>query len=122
MKKSLRKRKFNSGKIYLIVITLFFSYHIITYLLENVLLINYGICRKAVITNNESTWSSRFTQQCLMYEFKCNGKSYWGNSLIDASDKSKIGDSICIVFLKSYPRYNRSVSFFDKGEIKCDCR
>ncbi len=122
MKKSLRKKKWDSVHTYLLLICLFLVYVFGGYALENILLIHYGICKKAVITDNTSTWSSRFTQQCLMYEFEYEGKTYWGNSLIDASDASKVGDSICIVYLKSYPRFNRSVSFFDKGEIKCDCK
>ena len=118
----MRPHKINSGKVYLYCFLLFLTCIFGNYFLENILLVNYGICRKAVLTSNYSTWSSRYTQKCLMYEFEYEGKTYWGNSLIDASEESKVGDSICIVYLKSYPRYNRSVSFFDKGEIKCDCK
>lgn len=121
MRKSKQNQhKLNMGKIYIISFLLFILYVFGGYFAKNILLINYGMCKRAVMTNNKSTWTSRFSQQNLMYEFECDGKLYRGNSLIN--DESRVGDSICIVYLGSFPNINRSVSFFDEGDIKCNCR
>jgi hypothetical protein len=33
----------------------------------------------------------------------------------------RIGDSICVVYLKWFPRVNRPERYFDSGEVKCNC-
>jgi len=56
----------------------------------------------------------------LGYKFLINGKEYDG--LVVEDKVLKIGDSICVVYIKSFPKINRPLTYFDSGEIKCDCK
>ena len=95
-------------------------YAIIGTLVKVELLKGYGKCRKAIITSDLSSYAHRYTKAYLMYEFNSSGKIYNGNSLIN--DTSKIGDSICIIYFEAIPSINRPITYFDEGEIKCNCK
>ena len=116
MKKT--RKKITRGKIIFIISIIFVCYVFVRYAIEVQLLEHYGICKKGIITNIRLT--SLHTSPDLMYKFEYRGKIYEGPSLTD--DESHIGDSICIVFLESYPSIRRPITFFDYGEIKCNCR
>lgn len=79
-----------------------------------------GKWTKAVLKHELVTYFNRQHYARIMYEFTYKGKKYEGNSLED--DLSTIGDSICVVYLESFPSVNRPVKYFDKGEIKCSCK
>jgi hypothetical protein len=89
--------------------------------IANFVVKHFGICKKALITSDLSTWSSRYTNMNYLYEFSYKGKVYCGNSLIH-DDPSKVGDSICVVFLEFYPRINRPLSYFKDGDVHCKCK
>jgi hypothetical protein len=92
----------------IIAIILYFSKPAI----ENFFLKRKGICSKAVLTNNKV--GIRYHKSTLVYEFNINSLKYTGNSNID--DWSKVGDSICIVYLYDLPSINAPKSYF-KGLI-----
>jgi hypothetical protein len=116
MKKT--KGKITRGKIIFIICIIFTCYVLIRYFIEVQLLIHYGICKKGIITNIRLT--SPHTKPDLMYRFEYKGETYEWPALTD--DESKIGDSICIVFLESYPSIQRPITFFDYGDTKCNCK
>lgn len=76
-----------------------------------------GICAKAVLINEQNRLRSQ--KATLLYEFAVNGKSYDGNSLEE--DLTKVGDSVCIVFLEAFPSINKPLKYFEDGKIKCNC-
>ena len=83
----------------------------------NIALKNFGKCTKGVL-KNEIVYV-RYHKNTLYYEFTYENKIYKGNSLEE--DLTKIGDSVCIVYLESFPNVNKPIKYFTKGEIKCDC-
>ncbi len=100
-----------------IILCLWVVYLILITVIGNLLLKNSGRCIKGVLLKQQSRTSNH--KPDLYYEFAYNGKAYKGNS--QEEDLSKVGDSVCIVYLKSFPSINRAVKYFDTGEIKCDC-
>lgn len=117
-KGKITKEKITSGKILFYVCIIFISYVFIRYFIEVQLLKHYGICKKGIITDVRLT--SRYTTPSLEYKFDYKGETYKWPALTD--DENQIGDSICIVFLESYPNIQRPLSFFDYGETKCNCK
>lgn len=107
-------------KVIFIIAVIYLLYAIIGTLVKVELLKGYGKCRKAIITSDLSSFAHRYTKAHLMYEFNYCGKTYSGNSLIN--DTSKIGDSICIVYFETFPSVNRPITYFNEGEIKCNCK
>ncbi len=103
------------GALYLLL------YATVGVFIETQLLKHYGVCTKGVITSDLSVWTKRYTNMDYLYEFYFEGKIYRGNSLIH-DDPSKIGDSICVVFLESYPRINHPLTYFHEGHTKCNCK
>jgi hypothetical protein len=82
------------------------------------ILIKYqGLCVKAIITDTEV--GGRGSDPTLLYTFNLNGQSYHGLSLI--KDKKRIGDTICVGYLKGIPSMNRPLIFYD-NPINCNCR
>jgi hypothetical protein len=121
MKKTIGKKEknnFTSGKIFFYICIIFICYVFIRYVVEIQLLKHYGICKKGIIT--EERFTSRYTNPSLMYRFKYKGEIFEGLSLTD--NEKLIGDSICIVFLESYPSIRRPITFFDYNETKCNCK
>ena len=74
-------------------------------------------CIKALLITKTSR--VRYAKATLYYRFILGNETYEGNSLVE--DLSKVGDSVCIVYLESLPSINRPISYFKKGEIKCNC-
>jgi hypothetical protein len=60
------------------------------------------------------------TRPSFKYYFVYKNKEYTG--LVVKDDVLKIGDSICVIYLEKFPSVNRPLSYFDSGEIKCDCK
>jgi hypothetical protein len=107
-------------EIFFILCVLFIAYAILGTIVKVSLLKNKGKCIKGVLIPELSSFAHRFTKAALIYEFTYEGKIYSGNSLEE--DESKIGDSVCVVYLPSFPSINRPVIYFDPGEIKCECK
>jgi hypothetical protein len=84
--------------------------------IEDVFLKYNGNCTKGVLTSDSVRL--KYHKADLLYRFMLNGKVYTGNSLI--SDRTKINDSLCVVFLKSFPSVNRPIKYFEKFS-KCSC-
>ena len=78
----------------------------------NILLENYGIKTRAVVTNVVNG-TGRFHRACYLYEFMIGGECYTGNSLIDKSEKDRVGDSIDVLYLDFWPSTTRPTSFFE---------
>jgi len=75
-----------------------------------------GKCGKGILINKRIY--TRTTIH-LTYAFYLDGRTYTGNS--QEGDISKVGDSVCIVYLSYFPGINRALKYFDEGEIKCNC-
>ncbi|MBD1364842.1 hypothetical protein IDJ77_13555 [Mucilaginibacter sp. ZT4R22] len=84
---------------------------------EDFFLKSFGICANASITN-EST-RVRYQMADYKYQFSVAGRAFTGNSLV--TDANKIGDTVCVVYLKVYPSVSRRVIYFNnfKG---CTCK
>ncbi|HEV8269993.1 MAG TPA: hypothetical protein VGQ04_01740 [Chitinophagaceae bacterium] len=76
-----------------------------------------GKCKVAFLIDDISKIKSQ--KATLIYEFTIGNKKYKGNSLEE--DLTKVGDSVCIVYLESFPSINKPLKYFDIGEIKCNC-
>jgi hypothetical protein len=113
-------REKTNNKLVILFFAAFFSW--IIYLagstfIENHLLKNEGKCGKAILTN--FVIHAHNLQRTLQYEFTYKGKTYTGDSLED--DLTKAGDSVCIIYLESYPGMNRAVKYFDGDKLPCNC-
>ena len=104
--------------LFFIVIVTWLSYILLRTTIGNIALKNFGKCTVSVL-KNEIVYV-RYHKNTLYYEFNYENKIYKGNSLEE--DLTKVGDSVCVVYLESFPGINRPVKYFDKGEIKCDCK
>ena len=117
-KGKITKEKITRGKIIFYICIVIVCYVFIRSFVEVQLLEHYGICKKGIITSKRIT--SRHSRPYLLYKFEYKGETYKGNSLTD--DENKIWDSICIVFLESYPSIHRPLDYFDYGDTKCNCK
>lgn len=77
------------------------------------LLSKFGKTCKGTITS--SARSVKYVKPTFLYQFIIDAHSYEGNSMMQ--DSSKIGNSICIVYLPLIPSINRP-AFFLKKECK----
>ena len=104
----------------------FFTWIIVIYaisivlwtLFGNYLLKKNGNCTNAILINEQI--DAQASKPTLVYEFVINGKNYKRNSLVD--DLSKVGDSVCIIYLVGCPSINRPLKYFELGEITCSCK
>ena len=117
-KGKITKEKITSGKIIFYICIIFVCYVFTRNFIEIQLLKHYGICKKGIITDVRLT--SPHSKPDLMYKFEYKGEIYKGHSSTD--DENQIWDSICIVFLESYPSIQRPLNNFDYGETKCNCK
>lgn len=76
-----------------------------------------GVCAKAILINEQNRVRSQ--KATLLYEFNVNGKYYKGNSLEE--NLTRVGDSIYVVYLESFPSINKPLKYFEVGKIKCNC-
>lgn len=111
--------KRNIGKVLFIACILYIMYAILGTMIKVSFLKKDGKCIKGVLIPEMTSFTHRYTKASLVYKFTIGGKDYTGNSL--EKDTSKVGDSVCVVYLPSIPSINRPITFFDKGEIKCNC-
>ena len=107
------------GKALIIACVLYIIYAVIGTMVKVSFLKKNGKCIKGVLIPEMTSFTHRYTKASLVYEFTIEGKTYTGNSL--EKNTSKVGDSVCLVYLESFPSINRPLTYFDKGEIKCDC-
>jgi hypothetical protein len=107
------------GQLIFIASVLYIVYAIVGAIVKTSLLKAHGKCIKAVLIPELTSFAHRYTKASLVYEFTYEGKTYSGNSL--EKDVKKIGDTVCVVYLPSFPSITRALSYFDSGEIKCDC-
>lgn len=112
-------------------IRLFIGKIIVIFLILN---ISYGIIRNSVyvpyiLKKNPACIKARIYKDYyagirlgrrMAYSFMYNDIEYSGS--MKEMKNLGIGDSICIVFLKSSPDINRPLSYFDQGKIKCNCK
>lgn len=83
------------AKVILTICILFIGYAILGTIIKVSILKNKGICTKAVLMPELSSFTHRYTNSYLIYQFIIDGKAYKGNSL--ENDLKKIGDSVCIL-------------------------
>ena len=94
------------------------------YLLISSEIINYlvkrnGTCVTGVITTQRI--HGKYHKPYYQYKISVNGAEYTGNSLY--TDESKVGDSICVLYLRSFPSNSRPINFFDADEkVNCNCK
>ena len=112
--------KHSIGKVLIIASILYFIYAVLGTMIKISFLKRNSKCIKGVLIPEMTSFTHRYTNAYLVYEFTIDGKSYTGNSL--EKNTSKVGDSICVVYLESFPSINRPIKYFDKAEIKCDCK
>jgi hypothetical protein len=108
------------GKVLVIACILLFVYAFLSAFIKTAILKRSGICIEAVLISEMSSSTHRYTKASLMYQFTVEGEVYKGNSLVN--DVSKVGDTVCVVYLKSFPSINRPLIFFDKNEVDCNCQ
>ncbi|MBS1600835.1 MAG: hypothetical protein JST75_21625 [Bacteroidetes bacterium] len=112
------KRKI--GKYLFLACVLFIVYALLGTVIKVSLLKAKGKCTKGVLIPELSSFAHRYTKASLVYEFTYEGKTYSGNSL--EKDTSKVGDSVCIVYLPSFPSISRPMTYFNTGDINCSCK
>jgi hypothetical protein len=86
-------------------------------IIGDILLKSKGKCKMAILTNEKNRVRSK--KSTLFYEFYIENRKYNGNSLEE--DLRKVGDSICVVYIKYFPGINRPIKYFNQDEIKCNC-
>ena len=91
-------------------------YGLINVIIANAILKQNGKCIKAVLYGE--TYGGK-TNPSFEYKFSIAGKNYDG--LVVEDRLLKIGDSICVVYLKNFPIINRPLTYFNNKEIKCEC-
>jgi hypothetical protein len=105
------------GKTLAVLAILCGTYYLTSPSIENFLLKRNGACIRGVLTSE--IIRIRYHQGEMEYRVMIDGKSYLGNSL--ESDKNKVGDSVCIVYLESRPSVNRALKYFEDTKPICSC-
>jgi|GEM_PF-477045 len=130
LKRSLNRRRERAkkGKAWLIrsigtafclIVFLYIPYQIVGGIIMNYLVQRNGVCIKGIVTTNVR--HIRYSKPNYLYKISVNGKEYMGNSLY--TDERKVGDTICVLYLKSFPSNNKPINFFDPDErVNCDCK
>ena len=113
----LKKQTSKLGKLVSILIGIVLVYAFINSVVADKLIKRNGKCIKAYIY--KETLGGK-TSPDFGYMFLINSKIYKGLMSID--EIHKIGDSVCVTFYINYPNFNRPVSYFSEGEVKCDCK
>jgi hypothetical protein len=115
-KKTNKNRTSLIGKLVFILCIVILFYGLCNSILGDIILKRNGICTEAYLY--KQTYGGK-TKPSLGYRFLFNSKVYEG--LIDEDRVLKVGDTICIVCLRSFPSINRPLTYFSTGEIKCAC-
>ena len=109
--------KKKNRNILAIIFISFFALFFLKIAIGNFLLKRQGICTKSILTSEVE--KVRNHKPTLVYNFWVNGEKYDGNSNIE--ELNKVGDSICVVYLKWYPNINRPTSYFEE-KSNCNCK
>lgn len=107
------------GRVLVLGSLMYLGYAVLGTMVKDFLIIRSGKCTKGVLIPEVTSVTHRYTTATLLYQFTYNGKVYSGNSL--EKNSSLVGDSICVVFLESFPGINRQMNYFDKKKLHCDC-
>ena len=102
----------------LIIIVAFAVFSISKSVVAEVILPKHGLCIKATLT--KQTIRVKSSKAMLLYSFHLGGELYEGNSL--ETDRTKIGDSICVLYFRQYPGINRPEAFFANKLPTCKCQ
>lgn len=105
------------GYVVIIGLFLFVGYAFLRSIIGDILLKKNGVCTKAVLYME--TYGAK-TGYDLGYKFFIGGKEYDG--LVSERGGLKIGDTICVVYLQSFPGIHKSVGQLGAGSVKCDCK
>ena len=105
------------GKVIVTLCIVILLYAIFNSIVGDFLLKKNPHCIKAQIY--KETLAGK-THPSFGYFFLFDNEKYTG--LMAEDKKLKIGDTICVVFLKTFPSINRPLTYFDSGEIKCNCK
>lgn len=104
-----KKTKNYLQKLTVITVVGYLVYIIALTHVANFLLRHFGTKGRAVFISETSR--VRYHKATLYYVFSHRNNQYTNNSLEE--DLSKVGDSIDIVYLKTFPSINRPVSYFE---------
>lgn len=96
---------------------------VLVYIIRNSVIVPYVLekhptCIKAIIYQDK--YSGGYLGRRIAYSFKYNSKEYTGT--MKEIKNLEIGDSIYIVFLKSFPSINKPLSYFNEEKLKCNCK
>jgi hypothetical protein len=111
------KRKLMVGKIILVLCGLILLYAFANSCIADTLIKRNGNCMNGIIYRE--TLGGK-TSPSFGYRFFVNSKAYEG--LMTEDKMHKVGDSICVVYYVSYPKFNRPVSYFTSDKLKCSCK
>ena len=92
--------------------TIIFIFH---FAIEDFLLRRFGVCHTAIVTRELDY--HRGSSSTYKFVFDVDGRIYTGDSGI-ISGQDVYGDKISIVYLKTYPDINRSMTWFE-NEFDC---
>lgn len=95
----------------IIVMIIFLHFQI-----EDFFLRRLGVCTTAVIGNEVDYHKG--SASTYKYEFSIDGEVYYGDSGIH--ERTNIGDTVSIVYLKLYPGINRSIDKWFNGDFECN--
>jgi len=87
--------------------------------ISNYLLRKNPTCIKAIIFDR---LTGKTSYPVYPYSFTYQTKEYTGLAQENRAEKLHIGDTVCVVFYKVYPSINKPLSYFNNGEIKCNCK
>ncbi len=87
--------------------------------ISDYLIKNNSTCIKAVIFDR-STGKTSFP--VYSYSFTYQRMEYTGLAQENETRKLHVGDTICVVFYTKKPSINKPLSYFDNGDIKCNCK
>ena len=104
-------------KFLFLIFILFVIYLFARTFVGNLLLERNGVCSRAVLINE--TIRTKGDKASLKYTFTANGRAYEGNSLEE--DLDKVADSVCVIYLISFPSVNRPIKYFDELKLNCKC-
>lgn len=87
--------------------------------IEDIFLHSSGKCCWATVS--DEIMHSRSATDTYYYKFTIERKVYKGDSWISIKTKNR-PDSVCIVYLPIFPRINRSIPGYFKGDFNgCNC-
>lgn len=104
------------GWIVFIGAILVFAYAFLNVIIANTVLKRKGVWTKAIIYR-EVHGRSGYDWK---YRFFLNGEEQEG--VVSEDGVLKKGDTVCVIYLKNFPSFNRPCNYYNSGEISCNCR